>query len=79
MTVVLGADRNALHAIRQAARQYRARLGVGANRAAAGDPAPLDRLLNAVTRPYEERPGLDRFAAPAPADFGATYRTFCGT
>ncbi|HEY2009950.1 MAG TPA: ATP-dependent helicase HrpB [Rhizomicrobium sp.] len=37
----LGADRNAIHGIRQAARQYRARLGVGAERMAAGDPAPL--------------------------------------
>jgi len=37
----LGADRNALQAIRQAARQYRARLGVGREQAAAGDPAPL--------------------------------------
>ncbi|WP_430867546.1 protein adenylyltransferase SelO [Demequina aurantiaca] len=43
-----------------------------------GDLAPLHQLLNAVTRPYEERPGLERYAAPAPADFGA-YRTFCGT
>jgi uncharacterized protein YdiU (UPF0061 family) len=47
--------------------------------ATAGDPAPLDRLLDAVTRPYEERPGLERYAAPAPADFAVTYRTFCGT
>ena len=37
----LGADRNALQAIRQAARQYRARLGVGRDPVAAGDPAPL--------------------------------------
>src|SRR5262249_44703071 len=37
----LAADRNALHAIRQAARQYRARLGVDAERSGAGDPAPL--------------------------------------
>ena len=37
----LGADRNALQAIRQAARQYRARLGVGREQVAAGDPAPL--------------------------------------
>ncbi|WP_061963857.1 protein adenylyltransferase SelO [Demequina aurantiaca] len=43
-----------------------------------GDLAPLRQLLNTVTRPYEERPGLERYAAPAPADFGA-YRTFCGT
>ena len=43
-----------------------------------GDLAPLERLLEAVTDPYRERPGLERYAAPAPDDFGA-YRTFCGT
>jgi uncharacterized protein YdiU (UPF0061 family) len=46
--------------------------------ATAGDLDPLLRLLDAVSRPYGERPGLERYAAPAPADFG-TYRTFCGT
>jgi ATP-dependent helicase HrpB len=34
-------DRGAMRGIRQAARQYRTRLGIGAERAAAGDPAPL--------------------------------------
>lgn len=43
-----------------------------------GDLGPLGRLLDAVTRPYMERPGLERYAAAAPGDFGA-YRTFCGT
>jgi uncharacterized protein YdiU (UPF0061 family) len=43
-----------------------------------GDLDPLGRLLDAVATPYEERPGLERHAAPAPAGFGA-YRTFCGT
>jgi len=46
--------------------------------AAAEDLEPLYRLLEAVTAPYDERPGLERYAAPAPEDFG-TYRTFCGT
>ncbi|TFV87004.1 protein adenylyltransferase SelO [Blastococcus sp. CT_GayMR16] len=46
--------------------------------ATVGDLDPLGRLLDAVTSPYEERPGLERYAAPAPQDFGA-YRTFCGT
>lgn len=46
--------------------------------ATAGDLGPLDRLMQAVTTPYDERAGLDRYAAPAPADFGH-YRTFCGT
>ena len=43
-----------------------------------GDVAPLEKLLVAVTKPYDELPGLERYAAPAPEDFGA-YRTFCGT
>jgi uncharacterized protein YdiU (UPF0061 family) len=43
-----------------------------------GDLEPLGRLLAAVSAPYDERAGLERFAAPAPEDFGA-YRTFCGT
>ena len=43
-----------------------------------GDLDPLSQLLSAVTAPYDERPGLERYAEPAPEDFGA-YRTFCGT
>jgi uncharacterized protein YdiU (UPF0061 family) len=43
-----------------------------------GDSAPLGRLLEAVLAPYDERPGLERYAEPAPEDFGV-YRTFCGT
>ncbi len=46
--------------------------------ATAGDLGPLRQLLEAVTAPYHERPGLERYAEPAPEDFGA-YRTFCGT
>ena len=46
--------------------------------ATSGDLGPLRQLLDAVTSPYEERPGLERYAAPAPEDFGP-YRTFCGT
>jgi uncharacterized protein YdiU (UPF0061 family) len=42
------------------------------------DLGPLELLLDAVTAPYTERLGLERYAAPAPEDFGA-YRTFCGT
>ncbi|MBY8848974.1 protein adenylyltransferase SelO [Saccharothrix longispora] len=42
-----------------------------------GDLGPLERLLDAVTAPYDERPGLDRYAAPGPED--PDYRTFCGT
>jgi uncharacterized protein YdiU (UPF0061 family) len=43
-----------------------------------GDLDPLEQLLDAVATPYDERPGLERYAAAAPKDFG-TYRTFCGT
>jgi uncharacterized protein YdiU (UPF0061 family) len=43
-----------------------------------GDLAPLQRLLSAIARPFDERPGLERYASPAPQDFGR-YRTFCGT
>ncbi|BBX48789.1 YdiU family protein [Mycobacterium cookii] len=43
-----------------------------------GEQRPLERLLAAITDPYAERPGFERYAAPAPDDFG-DYRTFCGT
>jgi uncharacterized protein YdiU (UPF0061 family) len=46
--------------------------------ATAGDLAPCERLLEAITAPYVERAGLERYAQPAPDDFGA-YQTFCGT
>ncbi len=46
--------------------------------ATADDLAPLERLLEAVRSPYDVRPGLERYAEPAPADFGA-YTTYCGT
>jgi uncharacterized protein YdiU (UPF0061 family) len=44
-----------------------------------GDQTPLERLLDAVTHPFTERPGFDRYASPAPEDFAARYQTFCGT
>ena len=47
--------------------------------ATAGDLDPLMRLLSAVSTPYDERPGLERYAEPGPEDFATTYRTFCGT
>ncbi|MEV7607332.1 protein adenylyltransferase SelO [Paenarthrobacter sp. NPDC089322] len=43
-----------------------------------GDTGPAERLLEAVATPYSERPGLERYAEPAPDSFGP-YRTFCGT
>ena len=46
--------------------------------ATAGDLGPFHQLLEVVQRPYDERPGLERYARPAPDDFGP-YQTFCGT
>lgn len=43
-----------------------------------GVMAPFRALVDVVTRPYDERPGLDVYTQPAP-DGGAPYRTFCGT
>ncbi|MFL4476773.1 YdiU family protein [Paeniglutamicibacter sp. ORCA_105] len=43
-----------------------------------GDLEPFSKLLAAVTAPFEERPGFERYATAAPEDFGP-YRTFCGT
>jgi serine/tyrosine/threonine adenylyltransferase len=47
--------------------------------AASGDLAPLQRLLAAVTSPFTQRPGFERYAEPAAEDFGRCYQTFCGT
>ena len=44
----------------------------------AGDLGPLERLLDAVRSPYAVRAGLERYAEPAPQDFGR-YTTYCGT
>ncbi|MGH3968334.1 MAG: protein adenylyltransferase SelO [Mycobacterium sp.] len=46
--------------------------------ATTGDLEPVQQLLAAVTAPYDERPGLERYAASAPKGFGK-YQTFCGT
>jgi uncharacterized protein YdiU (UPF0061 family) len=46
--------------------------------ATAGDLAPFRRLVEAVSRPYEERPDRDDLAGPPP-DGGAAYVTYCGT
>lgn len=43
-----------------------------------GDLAPLEQLLDVLSAPYDERPGLERHAAPAPESFGR-YTTYCGT
>ena len=50
--------------------------------AAASDHADLtlfERLLDVIVYPYDERPGLEDYAQPAPREFTACYKTFCGT
>ena len=46
--------------------------------ATGGDLVPFERLVEVVRAPYVEREGLERYAEPAPEDFGR-YQTFCGT
>jgi uncharacterized protein YdiU (UPF0061 family) len=46
--------------------------------AALGEMGPFRRLLDAVARPFDERPGLEDYTGPAPAG-GAQYVTYCGT
>ncbi len=44
-----------------------------------GDLGPFEALLDALQRPFDEDPALLRFAEPAPGEFMADFRTFCGT
>ena len=46
--------------------------------ATTGDLKPFERLLDAVTHPFDERSRFESYAAPAPRSRGA-YQTFCGT
>lgn len=39
---------------------------------------PFEKLLKVLASPYEKRTGFERFANPAPKEFGP-YKTFCGT
>jgi uncharacterized protein YdiU (UPF0061 family) len=43
-----------------------------------GDLGPFRGLLDVLVRPFDERPGLEAYAEPAPAS-GGPYRTYCGT
>jgi uncharacterized protein YdiU (UPF0061 family) len=43
-----------------------------------GDTAPFEELVEVVSRPYEQRPGLDRFERP-PRPEERVLATFCGT
>ncbi|QBE48164.1 protein adenylyltransferase SelO [Leucobacter triazinivorans] len=46
--------------------------------ATAGDLGPFARMLDAVTRPFEARPGFERYEQPAPPG-SSRHVTFCGT
>jgi uncharacterized protein YdiU (UPF0061 family) len=46
--------------------------------ATAGDLDPFERLVRVVSRPFDARPGFERFAEPAPPS-AERYQTFCGT
>ena len=47
--------------------------------ATAGDLEPFHQLVDVLSQPFHERPGLERYALPADPDFAADFRTFCGT
>jgi len=42
------------------------------------DFQPFEELLDVVSRPYEDRRGLERFATPARPE-ESVRQTFCGT
>jgi uncharacterized protein YdiU (UPF0061 family) len=42
------------------------------------DFQPFEELLDVVSRPYEDRPGLKRYATPARPE-ECVLQTFCGT
>ncbi len=46
--------------------------------ATGGDFEPFRRLLDVITHPFDDRPGFESYAAPAPPGT-PRYRTFCGT
>ena len=45
----------------------------------AGDLGPFVGLLEAIRRPFDDDPALERYAEPAPEGYTERYRTFCGT
>lgn len=71
--------RAAMHAVNPLyiPRNHRVELALAAA-AEREDYAPFEELLAVLARPFEERPGLERYAEPPPED-QRVYRTFCGT
>ncbi len=74
----LGPDADAMNAVNPAYIPRNNLVEEALAAATGGDLDPLERLLDVVTNPYQERPGLERFAALPPESLGR-YRTFCGT
>jgi uncharacterized protein YdiU (UPF0061 family) len=60
------------------ARNHRVEEALGAA-SADGNLEPFRKLLDVLARPFDERPGLEAYATPAPPEVTAGYRTFCGT
>jgi uncharacterized protein YdiU (UPF0061 family) len=60
------------------ARTHRVEEALGAASADA-DFGPFNRLIDVLAQPFDERPGLETYVAPAPPEITARYRTFCGT
>ena len=44
-----------------------------------GDLQAFEQLLAAIRQPYSDAEALARYAEPAPAEFMAGFKTFCGT
>jgi len=44
-----------------------------------GELTPFEALIEVVTHPFEEHPGWESYAEPAPREVTARYKTFCGT
>jgi uncharacterized protein YdiU (UPF0061 family) len=47
-------------------------------KATEGELAPFHQLVDIVSSPFDERPGLEDYTGPAPMG-GAPYVTYCGT
>ena len=43
------------------------------------DLSLFEKLLDIITKPFEELPGCEKYAEPASEQYTACYKTFCGT
>lgn len=77
--LALGPDADAMDAVNPIHIPRNHLLDEALEAATAGDLAPFEELLAAVQAPFTAIDGGERFAQPAPAEFSATFRTYCGT